>query len=210
MLFIALYLFLQTDKCREFVRKSIEDAVSYTPNFQFRIGELSGNLFSNIEIKNAEITIGGETFIKAERISTSYSIPLILSVITRGDIPLYNTEVDGIEVYIVKGKDGRWNYQKIRDGEKREYKEQVTGKEKKRSKFSLFLKNNKANSGSVKIISEENDSVLEFKIAAKSLFSINLIEMNKRFEIDAYNVNIDWLPKNIRFRKFRTDALLSG
>lgn len=209
--FLGIYLFLQTDKSREFVKTTIENAVSYTPNFKMTIEELSGNLINSMEARNVEITIGGETFVRADRISTSYSIPLILSVITRGDIPLYNTQVDGVEVNIIKHKDGRWNYQKIRDRKsENEISEPQQKKEKKRSKFSLFLKNNKANGGSIKIINQEKDSLLEFKIAGQSLFSVNLIGMNKRFEIEGYDVNVDWLPKGIRFRNFSTNALLAG
>ncbi len=209
--FLGIYLFLQTDRSRELVRKTIENAASFTPNFKMTIGELSGNLINSMEAKNVEITIGGETFARADRISTSYSIPLILSVITRGDIPLYNTEVDGLQINIIKDKDGIWNYKKVRDGEDKSDIEKSSGKkEKKRSRISLFLKNNKANSGNVKIENQQTGKLLEFRIAEQSLFSINLIGMNKRFEIEGYDINVDWLPKDIRFRNFSTDALLSG
>lgn len=208
----GLYIFLQTDACRDYVKSSIEKAVSYTPNFKLTIGELRGSLISNLEAENLLITIGGETFVKADKVSTSYSIPLILSVISRGDIPLYNTVAEGVEVNIIKHDDERWNYQKIGDHKKEEnFKKEFEEKKKKKgSKFSLFLRNNTIKSGSVKIINEVKDDLLEFKITDDSLFSVNLIGLNKKFEIEAYDLNVDWLPAGIHFKDFETDAQLAG
>ncbi|NIP30190.1 MAG: hypothetical protein GTO02_19805, partial [Candidatus Dadabacteria bacterium] len=168
----------------------------------FKIGKLSGNLINKLELTDVILTIEDQPFVTINKISTNYSLPLLISLISRGDIPLRNTRIDGLKINIVKDFNGIWNYDKI--GDKKE--KHIDTKHS----ISIFSKNNRIINSSLQISDLAKDESMEFNIVNESLFSANLIGINKKFEIDIRNLNFDYHPHNIQIRNLKTNLILAG
>ena len=194
---ICLYAFLNTQYVKNYISASIEKIVNSSIDQNFSIGRLDGDLFTGFHLKDVELKVDGETFVKVKDVSTNYSLPLLASVILRGDIPLYDTKVSGVEVNLIEDKDGTWNFERLKKNEE-ESKDQET-KTKKTRLINIYLKNTEIADSTLKIINREKNKVIKFDIH-KSNFSIDLIGIHKKFILDSDSINFDIDPFDLKFR----------
>lgn len=204
----ALYAVLNTQYARDYISGTIESIVNTSIDQEFSIGEIRGNLFKGFELSDVRIDVDGETFLNIDKLSTNYSLPLLVSVVLRGDIPLYNTQATGIEVNLIKYENGVWNFNRLRDPDE-DKSPGTEGKDgKKGNLINLYLKDAKIDDSFVKIINREKDSEIEFRIG-KSEFSIDLIGIHRKFLLDSRDINLDIEPFGIELQHVSTNALIT-
>ena len=207
-LILLLYLILNTEYSKNFVVSSIENIVSSATKQTFRIGELDGNLISFIKLKDVELVVDDETFLKIDEISTHYSLPLLASVISRGDIPLKNPKINGLTLNFIKDKDGIWTWDKIGDRKNRKKNKKKKNDDRSKKKFDLFLANAYVTNSNVKFVNLSKNDTKEFVIHP-STFSIDLLGIYKKFTLKGNNMNFDFLPINMKVRSLSTEALIT-
>ena len=196
LLFLALlglFLFSKTETAREYVRTVIERRLNDIPNFEISIGDMGTAAVSRIEMKDVEVRIAGEDFASIERISTDYSIPLLYSVISRREIRLSNTEIDGLRLLLSRNEAGTWNFKKLK-------REDAPREEPGRRKPNLVFENNAVRSSRVSIDDRLRGRLLEFDLVEESLFSVTLVELTGKVELRARDVNFDYASSGIRVR----------
>ena len=203
---ISLYALLNTQYARNYISVTIENIVNSSIDQHFMIGKLEGNLFSGFRLKDVKLNVEGETFVSIDNVSTKYSLPLLASVILRGDIPLYDTKVSGVEINLIKDKKGIWNFEKLKKDDKKANDKE--NKEKKTRLINVYLKNTEISDSSLRIINRAKEKEIEFDIQ-KSSFSIDLIGIHKKFILDSDNINFDVEPFNLKFRNIAAYALIT-
>ncbi|MYE61227.1 MAG: hypothetical protein F4235_04130, partial [Candidatus Dadabacteria bacterium] len=82
-LVLGLFLFSQTEGSRQYAKNLIERRLNSIPNFHISLGDIEGSIISTLEINDIEVKIAGESYMKIEKLSTNYSIPLLYSMISR-------------------------------------------------------------------------------------------------------------------------------
>ena len=193
---MGLFLFSQTEQSRQYAKNLIEQRLNSIPNFHISLGNIEGSIISTMEIDDIEVKIAGESFIKIEKLSTNYSIPLLYSIISRKKLYLSNTEIHGLELLLEKDRSDVWNFKKLKDEDKT-----AEGPQEKR--ISLIFANNRIRDSRVSISDRTRDKVWEFDLVEESLFSINIVELTKRIELDAKDINFDYVSPRIRIRNLR-------
>lgn len=196
LLFLALlglFLFSKTETAREYVKTVVERRLNDIPNLEISVGDMGTSAVSRIEMENVEVRIAGEDFASIERISTDYSIPLLYSVISRREIRLSNTEIDGLRILLSRNEAGAWNFKKLK-------REDAPRKEPERRKPNLVFENNAVRSSRVSVDDRLRGRFLEFDLAEESLFSVTLVELTKKVELRARDVNFDYASSGIRVR----------
>ena len=190
---LGLFLFSKTETAREYVRAVVERRLNDIPNFEISIGDMGTAAVSRIEMENVEVRIAGEDFASIERISTDYSIPLLYSVISRREIRLSNTEIDGLRLLLSRNEAGTWNFKKLK-------REDAPREEPERRKPNLVFENNAVRSSRVSIDDRLRGRFLEFDLVEESLFSVTLVELTGKVELRARDVNFDYASSGIRVR----------
>ena len=190
---LGLFLFSKTETAKEYVRTVVERRLNDIPNFEISIGDMGTAAVSRIEMENVEVRIAGEDFASIERISTDYSIPLLYSVISRREIRLSNTEIDGMRLLLSRNEAGTWNFKKLK-------REDAPREEPERRKPNLVFENNAVRSSRVSIDDRLRGRLLEFDLVEESLFSVTLVELTGKVELRARDVNFDYASSGIRVR----------
>ncbi len=196
VLVAGLFLLSRTEQSRQYAKELIEQRLNSIPNFHISLGNVRGSLISTVEIENIEVKIAGEKFAEIERLSTNYSIPLLYSIFSRQKLHLSNTQIQGLNLLIEKDSLGVWNFKKLRNNEK-----DTRGSQQK--KVSLILTNNRISDSRVSIVDNTKDKTWEFDLIEESLFSVNIVELTKRVELDAKDINFDYVSPRIRIRNLR-------
>lgn len=208
----GLSLLITSDYLRERIATAVEGTVNAAIDQQFSIGKMEGNLITGVTFLDVSIEVDNETFVGVERISTSYSLPLLVSVIFRGDIPLYDTRVEGVEVNLIKDENEIWNFEKLRDEDRRRSDNEsaidVADTGKKVKNINLYFQNSHIDKGFLRIIDKNKDDVIEFEISDSS-FSIDLLGIHERFLLDSENINIDIRPFGINIENLSANALIT-
>ena len=190
VLVVGLFLFSQTEQSHQYAKNLIERRLNSIPNFHIKLGNIKGSIISTMEIDNIEVKIAGEPFIEIEKLSTNYSIPLLYSIISRKKLHLSNTQVSGLKLLIEKDRRGVWNFKKLKNEDK-------TAERPQQQRISLIFANNRIRDSRVSISDHTKDKVWEFDFVEESFFSINIIELTKKLEIDAKDVNFNYVsPHN--------------
>lgn len=190
---IGLFLFSRTDTAKTYVKTLLERRLNEIPNFEISIGDMRTSAVSRIEIKDVEVRIAGEKFASVERLSTDYSVPLLYSVISRSKIRLSNTEIEGLVLVLSRDGAGTWNFKRLK-------REDEPEKEPEGRKISIAFENNAIRDSRVSIDDRLRDRLLEFDLAGESLFSVTLVELTKKVELRARDVNFDYASSGIRIR----------
>ncbi len=196
VLVLGLFLFSQTEQSRQYAKNLIEQRLNSIPNFHISLGNVEGSIISTMEIEDIEIKIGGESFVKIEKLSTNYSIPLLYSIISRKRLYLSDTQIQGLSLLLAKDSRGVWNFKKLKNEDK-------TAEDPQRERISLTFANNRIRDSRIMIVDRTRDKAWEFDMVQESLFSINIIELTKKVELDAKDINFDYVSPRIRIRNLK-------
>ena len=196
VLVLGIFLFSRTEQSREYAKNLIERRLNSIPNFHISLGDIEGSIISTMEIEDIEVKIDGESFIEIEKLSTNYSIPLLYSIISSRKLYLSDTEIRGLRLSLVKDGRGVWNFKKLKN-------EDRTAGGPQRERISLIFANNRIRDSRVSIADRTRDKVWEFDLVEESSFSINVIRLTERVELDAKDVNFDYVSSRIRIRNLR-------
>jgi len=192
----GLVLLSQTDQSHQYVKNIIEKRLNSIPNLHVKLGDIRGTIISSMEINDIEMKIAGEDFIKIEKLSTNYSVPLLYSIISKKKLYLSHTDIYGLRLLLEKDSGGEWNFKKLKNEDGI-----ATGLEQE--KISLVLANNKIRNSHVSISDHTRDKTWEFDFVEESDFSIKIVELTKKIELDAKDINFDYLSPRIRIRNLR-------
>ncbi|MGH7851687.1 MAG: hypothetical protein ACREOP_15445, partial [Thermodesulfobacteriota bacterium] len=115
---LAAYFFTQTGYFRRLVKNTAERIVSSSTGQSFKIGEVEGNFFYNIKLKDVTFDVGNESFVSVKELSVTYSIPQMLNTAALFGkvVPVDRLAVNGAQVRLIKYGDGTWNFSKIGSG----------------------------------------------------------------------------------------------
>lgn len=196
VLVVGLFLFSQTEQSRQYAKNLIEQRLNSIPNFHISLGNIEGSIISTMEIDNIEVKIAGESFMKIEKLSTNYSIPLLYSIISRKKLYLSNTRIHGLKLFLEKDRSGLWSFKKLKGEDKT-----AEGPQEKR--ISLIFANSRIRDSRVSIVDRTRDKIWEFDLVEESLFSINIVELTKKIELDAKDINFDYVSPRIRIRNLK-------
>lgn len=193
---LGLFLFSQTEQSRQYAKNLIERRLNSIPNFHISLGDIEGSIISTIEIEDIEVKIAGESYMKIEKLSTNYSIPLLYSIISRKKLYLSDTEIRGLRVFLAKDSQGVWEFKRLKNEDK-------PPEDPQGERMSLIFANNRIRDSRITIADRTRDKVWEFDLVEESLFSINIIELTKKIELDAKDINFDYTPRGIRIRNLK-------
>ena len=124
VLMAGLYFASQTEPFRNFVRKTAQNIVSSTTGQTFTIGDLEGNFFNDLRLKDVSMTVEGDKFFSVDELAVDFSLMQMLSssYLFSQVIPVDELSIKGIDVNLVRYEDGLWIYEKIGGDEKDEEK----------------------------------------------------------------------------------------
>ena len=203
ILVLSIYIFIQTNTFKNILVSTINSTVNSAIDQEFNISSIEGNIISNITFNDIELIVDGKTFLKIDRLSTEYSLPLLISVIFRGDIPLNNTELIGTEINLYRSPDGIWNFDRIK--EKEEKKEED---DDNKGLVNLYLNNSVIDDLTLTVDDDTRDDFLEFNIY-ESHFSIDLIGLYKKFNLISDDINADFNKLDMKARNLKMEALIT-
>ncbi len=195
-LVLGLFLLSKTEQSRQYAKNLIERRLNSIPNFHISLGDIEGSIISTVQISDIEIKIAGKSYMKIEKLSTNYSIPFLYSMISRKKLHLSNTDIQGLRVFLAKDSQGVWDFKKLKNKSK-------TDDEKQGERMSLVFANNKIRDSRITIADRTKDKVWEFALVQESVFSINIIELTKKIELHAKDINLDYVSPRIRIRNLR-------
>ena len=196
VLVLGLFLFSRTEQSRQYAKNLIERRLNSIPNFHISLGDIEGSIISTMEIEDIEVKIAGESFIEIEKLSTNYSIPLLYSIISSRKLYLSDTEIRGLRLFLVKDSRGVWNFKKLKNEDKKPSGPQ-------RERISLVFADNRIRDSRISIADRTRDKVWEFDLVEESSFSVNVVGLTERVELDAKDVNFDYVSPRIRIRNLR-------
>jgi len=203
ILVLSIYIFIQTNYFKKILASTINKAVNSSIDQNFSIGKIEGNIISNIAFKDIDFNIDGKPFITIDELSTDYSLPLLISVIFRGDIPLNNTTLIGTEINLYRGNDGIWNFDKIKKDKNKDDK-----KDDDKNFPNLYLNNSLINDLILRIDDDMRDDYLEFKVF-DSRFSLDLLGLYKKFNLISEDINADFNKLDLKARNLKAEALIT-
>lgn len=192
----GLFLFSKTERAREITKDLIEKNLNEIDGFDVRIGKISTEPFSRIEINDLEAKIEGQDFLKIKKLSTGYSIPLLYSVLLHGKLHMSDTTVEGMELRLTRDGNKTWNFSRLK-------KKGGPKKNPHKRRISVHFRKNKISDSGVTVtyLTPEGDTAIKrFEFVDESLFSLNLVELTKKVEIQARGVNFDYASSGVRIR----------
>ena len=196
VLVVGLFLFSQTEQSRQYAKNLIEQRLNSIPNFQISLGNVEGSIISTVEISDIEVKIAGESYMKIKKLSTNYSIPLLYSIISRKKLHLSDTEIQGLELLLAKDRRGVWDFKKLKNEDK-------TAEGPQGKRISLVFANNRIRDSRITIADRTRDKVWRFDLVEESLFSVNVVELTKKVELLAKDINFDYSSPRIRIRNLK-------
>ncbi|MFN3135947.1 MAG: hypothetical protein ACK44H_10325, partial [Candidatus Kryptonium sp.] len=99
----------QTERFRLFLHDKVESELRKTLGEEIYLGKFYGNIFTGLGVDGFYVGVEGKTFVKALSVELKYNpMGLIKGGYSFREIILYKPEV-----YLIRGKDGRWNFEKI-------------------------------------------------------------------------------------------------
>lgn len=209
ILLVGALFFTQTQYFRDFARRTAESIVSSTTGQEFRIGGLEGNFFNNIKLTDVSFIVEGESFVTVKEVSLDYSVPQMLdgSLLFSKIIPIYGLEIHGLDVNMVKHKDGTWNFAKIGNTEEKEDKK-AQEKESTFPDWSIILKQFLLTEGEIKIEDRESGKLSAFSIPEIDL-SVSLIDIFREIELNLKNAEIYATSPELRVEGLSVKAYYS-
>jgi len=203
ILVLSIYIFIQTNSFKNILASTINTAVNSAIDQEFNISGIEGNIISNITFKNIELIVDGKPLLKINELSTEYSLPLLFSVLFRGDIPLNNTRLIGTEINLHRGTDGIWNFDKIKEKDNKDDDDKD-----KKGLVNLYLNNSFIDDLILTVDDDTRDDYLEFNVFDSS-FSIDLIGLYKKFNLISDDINADFNKLDMKARNLKMEALIT-
>ncbi|MBI4228380.1 MAG: AsmA family protein, partial [Deltaproteobacteria bacterium] len=209
LLFIAFFIFTQTDSFRDSVKKAAERTVSSITNQKFTIGEIEGNLFNSFKVKDISFKIENEPFVYIAELSVNYSLPIILDrfMSFRRVIPVNDIRISGLDVNLIHYREGNWNFQKLVPEKEKVVKEDVK-KENGHPKWSIILSNFLLRNAEISIDERRKNEVSRIDIPELDL-AIKLLGITKKIELDLKQGNINAPKQHIELKELSTKAFFS-
>ena len=186
ILVLSIYTFIQTNYFKKILVSTINSAVNSAIDQEFKISGIEGNIISNITFRDIELIVDEKPLLKIDELSTEYSLPLLISVLFRGDIPLNNTRLIGTEIYLYRNPNGIWNFDRIKEKDKKD-----DDNEEKKGLVNLYLNNSYIDDLVLTVDDDTRDDYLEFNVFDSS-FSIDLIGLYKKFNLISDDINADF------------------
>ncbi len=193
ILIFGIFLFSQNERSLLYVKNLLEQRLNSIPNFEIGIGNIEGSIISTVEMKDVEVKVAGEGFIEIEKLSIDYSLPFLFSSILKNRLYLSKTRIEGLNLTLVKDEAGVWNFKKLKN-----QPENDSGP--KEPPITLVFKDSKIQNSQVSIADKQKNKLWEFDLLEESLFSIKIVELTKKLEINAKDVNFDYVSPRIRIR----------
>ena len=203
ILVLSIYIFIQSNYFKKILVSTINSAVNSAIDQEFKISNIEGNIISNITLRNIELIVDDKPLLKIDELSTNYSLPLLVSVLFRGDIPLNNTRLIGTEINLYRHPNGIWNFDRIKEKEKKD----DDNKEKK-GLVNLYLNNSYIDDLVLTIDDDTRDDYLEFYVFDSS-FSIDLIGLYKKFNLISDDINANFNKLDMKARNLSMEALIT-
>jgi translocation and assembly module TamB len=205
---IAAYFFTQTAYFRTLVKNTAERIVSSSTGQTFKIGEVEGNFFYNIMLKDVSFKVENEDLVSIKELSVTYSIPQMLNtaLIFSKVIPVDEITVNGARVNLVRYGDGTWNFDKIgsaKDNEKEKDKEKMGPPQWSIIVSELLLKD-----CGVTVDDRENHKVSKYGIDRTEL-SAKLINITEKIDIDVKNADLYAPSESIDIKGLKAKASYS-
>ncbi len=124
LILVSIILIIsQTESFRVFIHDRIETELRKSLGEEIYLGRFYGNIFTGLGIDGFYIKVNGQTFVKALSAELKYDpIGLIKGSYSFQELVIYKPEI-----YLIRGKDGQWNFQKV-------FRPREKGKE---AKFSI-------------------------------------------------------------------------
>ncbi len=192
MILISIVLIIsQTESFRVFIHNRIETELKKSLGGEIYLGRFYGNIFTGLGIDGFYIKVDGKNFIKALSAELKYDpIGLIKGSYSFQELVIYKPEI-----YLVRGKDGRWNFEKVfKPGEKA-----------KGAKFSISFD---------KFIIDDGKFIL-----IDSLYRTNSLVSDSLDKIDFHNfvvhdinavLNGGYAPEKINLKNFKISFIVDG
>ncbi len=203
ILVLSIYIFIQTGYFKKILVSTINTAVNSSIDQEFKLSAIEGNIISNITFKDIELIVDDKPFLKIDKLSTEYSLPLLMSVLLRGDIPLNNTELIGTEINLYRNPAGVWNFDRIKEKDKKDEKD-----DDNKGLLNLYLNNSCIDDLILTVQDDTRDDYLEFNVYESS-FSIDLIGLYKKFNLISDDINADFNKLDMKARNLRMEALIT-
>jgi len=203
ILVLSIYIFIQTNYFKKILISTINSTVNSAIDQEFRISGIEGNIISNITFKNIELIVDDKPLLKIDELSTNYSLPLLISVLFRGDIPLNNTRLIGTEINLYRHPNGVWNFDRIKEKDNKD-----DDKEEKKGLVNLYLNNTFIDDLVLTVDDDTRDDYLEFYVFDSS-FSIDLIGLYKKFNLISDDINANFNKLDMKARNLRMEALIT-
>jgi translocation and assembly module TamB len=204
---IAAYYVTQTVYFRTLVKNTAERIVSSSTGQSFRIGEVEGNFFYNVKLKDVSFEVEGESFVSVDELSVAYSIPQMLNtaVLLSKVVPIDSVAVSGARVRLIKYGDGTWNFGKIGKGTEKE-----KDKEKKATpEWSVIVSDLLLDRSDLTIDNRKNKKVSTFSVDNTEL-SAKLIHIVEEIHVDLKNADLDAPSLGLSVKNLRAEALYTG
>ncbi|MCI0482484.1 MAG: AsmA family protein, partial [Candidatus Dadabacteria bacterium] len=206
---LAAYFFTQTGYFRRLVKNTAERIVSSSTGQSFKIGEVEGNFFYNIKLKDVTFEVENESFVSVKELSVTYSIPQMLNtaVLFSKVVPVDKLAVNGAQVRLIKYGDGTWNFSKIGSGSR---KEKEKDKEKKGPpEWSIIVSDLLLDSSGLTVEDREAGRVSKYGIDDTEL-SAKLINIIGEIQVDLKHADLDAPTLGLNVRDLRAKALYTG
>ena len=203
ILVLSIYTFIQTNYFKKILVSTINSAVNSAIDQEFKISGIEGNIISNITFRDIELIVDEKPLLKIDELSTEYSLPLLISVLFRGDIPLNNTKLIGTEINLYRNPNGIWNFDRIKEKDKKD-----DDNEEKKGLVNLYLNNSYIDDLVLTVDDDTRDDYLEFNVFDSS-FSIDLIGLYKKFNLISDDINADFNKLDMNARNLKMEALIT-
>ena len=174
----------------------------------FKIGEVEGNFFYNIKLKDVTFEVENESFVSVKELSVTYSIPQMLNtaVLFSKVVPVDGLSVNGARVQLIKYSDGTWNFSKIGGSKKEKEKD----KEKKGPpEWSIIVSDLQLEDGELIVDDRVGNKVSHYGIDDTEL-SAKLINITEEIHVDIKNADLDAPSQGLHIEDLRAKALYSG
>ncbi len=196
VLVLGIFLFSKTETSSRYMKNLLERSLSFIPNFEINIGDME--VFPKLRMKDVEVKIAGEQFLTIERLTTTYSVNLISSLVFGKKLYLSDTEIDGLDLLLEKDKAGVWNFKKLKRAESEKEPEKPD-----RIRTTVVFSDTAIRNSRVLLADRQRERKWEFDLVGESVFSLSIVELKKRVELTAENINFNYVSPEIRIRNLR-------
>lgn len=110
LIIVSIVLIIsQTERFRLFLHDKVESELRKTFGGEIYLGKFYGNIFTGLGVDGFYVGVEGKNFVKVLSLELKYDpVGLIKGEYSFRELILYKPEV-----YLIRGKDGKWNFEKI-------------------------------------------------------------------------------------------------